>query len=174
VEIDPVGRKVNFFSKEHCPGQEVYWANAWAEIAVDRRRDRRLWLDAALDGRKAEAVFDTGTPVTILQADTAEEHFGISPAPGLREQTFATLKLGPVVIRNPHLTIVKYRGSLRAEFPELRIGMDVLGQFHSYFAYDEEKIFLTTVQADLAAGRKPDPPDVAYLRKPDPRHFGFA
>ncbi len=77
VEMDFSARKLNFFSKDHCPGHVLYWnPAAIAIVPVSLRtatgdssrtgyrsyvdRAAHVWVPVTLDGKNFQAMLDTG------------------------------------------------------------------------------------------------------------------
>jgi len=177
VEIDPVANKVSLFSSDHCEGQVVYWPSSDA-IEIPVRIDRRgklLTIPVSLDGKDITALIDTGAPFTVLSLRGAEKLFGLTPgSPNMQEgpretdpsgtsrQTFRyqfkQLELGGIAFQNPWLTIA----SITNGGVDLILGMHQLRGLHLYFAYGEEKLYVTTARGDEAArhgGQQPDHSD---------------
>jgi tetratricopeptide (TPR) repeat protein len=175
VEIDPIEQRVSFFLPKTCGGQNVYWPHQ--DVAVIRfapNDDFRIALHVVIDGQKVEALLDTGSHFSAMDDRFARNNFGIEPgrqetevatmvtAGGgamLREyrHQFGTLDLGGITLAHPWLRIDAQGHSFfhpGAELPVI-LGMDVISQLHIYIAYKEHKIYATTLQQDIEAGRKP-------------------
>jgi hypothetical protein len=95
VEIDFAARKLNFFSKDHCPGHVLYWnPSAVAAVPITfeaptadnsrtgfRRyalRDIHIFVPVTLDGKPFRAVINTAANNSTLSANTAKFQFGIT------------------------------------------------------------------------------------------------
>ena len=95
VEMDFAAHKLNFFSKEHCPGHVLYWnptAVAVVPISFEaptsdnsrtgfRRyvpRSIHLFVPVTLDGKPFLAAINTAANNSTLSANTAKFQFGIT------------------------------------------------------------------------------------------------
>ena len=95
VEIDPAGRKLNFFAKNHCPGHVIYWHPAGlAVVPIQTQvatgdssrtgfrtyvsRDRSIFVPVTLDGKELQAQIDTGSGSSAMSAGTAKFAFGVT------------------------------------------------------------------------------------------------
>ncbi|MBO0712445.1 MAG: retropepsin-like domain-containing protein, partial [Acetobacteraceae bacterium] len=116
VEIDGPGKRLAL----HEPGAGC--VPPWPSESVPlRRTGDRLSVTARLDGRPVEALIDTGSLSVVLdieaalgfgvgRAALARDPGGISGGVDMREATyhwhrFASLAVGPVVTRNPVMTV---------------------------------------------------------------------
>jgi tetratricopeptide (TPR) repeat protein len=174
VEIDPLDNRVSLFSGDHCDGRVVYWPSSdMVEIPVRiDQHAKLLTIPISLDGKEITALIDTGAPFTVLSSRAAEKLFGLSAgSPGMQEgprdtdlsgtsrQTFRyqfkQLELGGIAFQNPWLTIA----SITNGGVDLILGMHQLRGLHLYFAYGEEKLYITTARGDEAArhgGQQPN------------------
>lgn len=175
VEIDPVERKLNLFKHKPCDGSPAYWPHSDLVILpFHSERLGSITLDVKLDGESLEAMIDTGATMSELDDRIARNTFnlnlgdaGAQASDSLRSATgqavkeyrhqFRTLEIGDIRINHPSLRIGAYGHNFwnRGLGPPMTLGMSTLAPFHIYIAYDERKIYLTTMQGDLAAGRKP-------------------
>jgi tetratricopeptide (TPR) repeat protein len=174
-EIDPIERTASLFAHKSCGGPSVVWPHQDLAIIPFSSRDKpRILLDVVLDGQKVRAVIETGSTQSILAGPVARNRFDLvmgedgTEASGnwrtitgrniyeFRHQ-FESLDLGGVEIRHPWIRIatLRHRLGLEGDGPALILGMDILSHFHIYIAYKEHNLYLTTIQGDLAAGRKP-------------------
>jgi hypothetical protein len=95
VEMDFAGRKLNFFSKDHCPGKVIYWkADAYAVVPVtlqiptpeDFRKGFRPYsprgshinVPVKIDGKDITAVLNTSSIPSTMSTDTAKYTFGVT------------------------------------------------------------------------------------------------
>ena len=168
VEIDPVERKVRFFTTARCGSDVVHWPHRDLAV-VDTRFDgvgHVLTIPIMLDGQEIRALVDTGTPDTVISLREAKRLFGLTrDSPGILpgdpmigrggkgEPTwryqFRSLEMGGIAFDHPWLTIAAMDGS----GPQLILGMHQLGVLHLYVAYGQRKIYATTANGDLAARR---------------------
>lgn len=176
VEIDPVERKLNLFKHKTCDGPAAYWPHSdLAVVPFKLERSALLSVDVKLDGKHLQALVDTGTDLTILNDLEARNGFHIElDSPGSEATTkaqgatgkafdqfrhqFGKMEIGNLVIEHPWVRIGVHdlaffqSGSMQQP---LLLGMSTLAPFHIYIAYEERKLYLTTAQGDLDAGRKP-------------------
>jgi hypothetical protein len=95
VEIDFAGRKLNFFSKDHCPGHVIYWkAGALAVLPItlqmptrdDSRtgfqsfiyRGSHINVPVSINGKDFKAAIHTASSVSSMTVDTAKYIFGVT------------------------------------------------------------------------------------------------
>jgi len=95
VEMDFAGRKLNFFSKDHCPGKVIYWkADAYAVVPVtlqiptpdDSRRGFRPYsprgshinVPVTINGKNLTAALNTSSLPSTMSTDTAKYMFGVT------------------------------------------------------------------------------------------------
>jgi len=115
VELDFANAKMNLFSQDHCAGKVVYWAKDYAAIPFKMPDGFHIVVPVTLDGRALMANFDTGTSVTVLSQNIAEQVFNAGPTaagtekqPGAQPQDliqyqhqFKSLALDGVSVSNP-------------------------------------------------------------------------
>jgi len=166
LEIDPVKNKAALFSQDHCEGQVIYWPHQdYAEIPFDvTRGEHRITLSLVLAGKKVKVLVDTGAPSSVLSLKAAKRLFDLTPdSPGMEpygtstddqgrsfkryRYQFSSLEMGDIGFKNPWITIE----DLASETVDMVLGMHQLGALHLYFAYDEEKLYVTTARGDIAA-----------------------
>ncbi len=181
IELDFAGRKLSFFTTDHCEGKVVYWpATAVAvvpmRIAADGlgpRATEHIIVPVTLDGKKLDAMIDTGAIGNVLNMRVATDRFSVdvkapdvqqigqfdkNPSAKIYRKTFATLSFGGVTVINPVMDLLPDRmtralgderqtGSLIRPpdrgLPDLILGMPVLGKLHMYIAYRERKVYIT-------------------------------
>lgn len=104
AEIDPAGRKVNFFAKDHCPGHVLYW-NPTAvavlpfqdQLATANQtrtgfnlyftRGSGVYVQVKLAGQDVTAAISTGSQYSTMNAGMAKAMFGVSAdSPGSTPQ----------------------------------------------------------------------------------------
>lgn len=172
TELDFAGGKMNYFSRDHCSGQVVYWpAAAIADVPM-RFADHHLILDVMLDDHPFRAIVDTGAPNTTLTMAEAKRVFGLAgdDADKRFEHTFQKLSFQGLQVGNPHVTIIPdkigskdpnngYATGTRVRMaddpvfgrPAMLIGMNILSKLHLYIAFSENKIYITPASAPQAA-----------------------
>jgi tetratricopeptide (TPR) repeat protein/predicted aspartyl protease len=154
LEIDPGKKTVSLFSNEHCPGRVIHWLNSGVTtLPVKLNDDGHITLPIRLDGEKLEAVFDTGSSRTVLDARTAARLFDLNAdSPGARPNAdktaflyrFKTLDLGGFVLKDPVVEVAPIRnGELK-----LILGMSDISQIHFYLARGERRLYVTNPQGE--------------------------
>ena len=166
VEIDPVKNTVSMFAKNHCDGSIIYWPHQdSAELPIEfESRTKRITIPVELNGHEVQALIDTGSSETILSARAADRLFDLTPkSPGMQEMAsrtdrygttqasyrfqFKTLTMGDIGFANPWVVVAP----MSVEGPDMILGMHHLHGMHLYFAYGQQKLYVTTGRGDLAA-----------------------
>lgn len=189
IDLDFAGHKLSFFSPKHCEGKVVYWQadavavvpmrNAGARTAPAFSSQRytlqtdRLTIPVTLDGKRVDAIIDTGSTNNVLSLRVAQDRFGVDlNAPDVKplgqlggdasaktyQKRFATMSFEGVTVTNPVIDLIPDKqsnafgdqrptGSLiqpaNRGLPDLIVGMSVLSKLHMYVAYEERKVYIT-------------------------------
>ncbi len=182
VDFDFAANKLNLISPDHCAGAVVYWqAPALAVVPMTLNYANHIVFRMELDGRRVNAILDTGASNTVLNLDTARRTFRVDVnAPDVERigevtggytasvyrRRFKTLAFEGVTISNPMIDMypdimgggnlgTSPTGSLirgdRSGLPDLILGMSALSQMHVYIAYQERKLYLTAADPPAAA-----------------------
>lgn len=118
LEFDFAGKKLNYLSKQHCPGKVVYWPAPAIAVVPFKFIDNHLQIDVELNGKHVRAEIDTGAPGTTLLATEAKRLFdltdkspditGLDGPEGEKrfEKIFDTLTLDGIAIGHPHITVI--------------------------------------------------------------------
>jgi hypothetical protein len=184
-DFDFAANKINLFSQDHCIGNVVYWwAPAVAAIPMVLNDAGHITLRVELDGRRLNAMLDTGASATFLNLDLARRTFRVDlDAPDVERagevtggysanvyrRRFKTLAFGNVTLANPMITMfpdmmtgmtsnAPRTGSLIRDdrgLPDIILGMDTLSQLHVYVASGERRLYVTAANPQPAA---PTPP----------------
>lgn len=168
VELDFAGGKMNYFSRDHCPGKVVYWPSAAIAAVPMHFMNHHLLLDVMLDGHPFRAIVDTGAPGTTLTTEEAKRVFDVTTenADKRFEHTFQKLSFEGLEVGNPRIAIIPDKiGSkdpnndyatgtrVRREDdpifarPPMLIGMNILSKLHLYIAFSENRIYMTPAAA---------------------------
>lgn len=102
IEMDFAGRKLNYFSTDHCDGKVVYWPTVgytslpirgWGARLTNTSPMNRtgmtphpegLTITVSVDGHEMPATINTNLAQTTLDADTAHALFGLTAdSPGV-------------------------------------------------------------------------------------------
>ena len=95
VEMDFAGRKLNFFSKDHCPGHVLYWNPTAVAVvpislqmptAVDSRtgfrryayRGSHINVPVTINDKSFKAALNTASLTSTMSEDTAKFIFGVT------------------------------------------------------------------------------------------------
>jgi len=168
VEIDPVKNTASLFSPDHCDGKVIYWPHSdYAEIPFKLRRgDRWIIMSLMLSGKEVKVMIDTGAPQSVLSMKAAKRLFDLTPdSPGMQPQgtetddhgrsfrtyryQFSSLEMGEISFKNPWIEVADVDDESSID---MILGMHQLAALHLYFAYGEEKLYVTSARGDIAAG----------------------
>ena len=122
VDMDFVAQKLQLISPDHCEGKVVYWtAPAVAAVPMRLAQDGKAVIFVNLDGKRLEAVINTGQVNTTMNLDVAEDRYKVEVnAPDVQQvgqigqnasakvyrKQFQTLTFEGVTINNPEITLV--------------------------------------------------------------------
>jgi predicted aspartyl protease len=149
LDFDFAKAKLNLISPDHCKGKVVYWSKGdYGVVPFEYDTQRKIALSVVLDGKKLNAVLDTGASVTVMSLETAASLFDWDEddiVKGRQKPVFASMAFGSVVISHPAITLVSDKESvlLGSRQPKMIIGMDVLRRLHLYISYKEKMIYVT-------------------------------
>ena len=187
VDFDFAANKLNIISQNHCAGKVVYWQAptvAIVPMAIDQ--SGHITLRMELDGKRVNAMLDTGASNTNLNLNTARQMFNVDVnAPDVEKvgdlkggytasiyrRRFKSLAFEGVVINNPMIDLLPdmlsgqgapapRTGSIIREnraLPDVILGMTTLSQLHLYIAYKERKVYITAAGAPPASAPTPSP-----------------
>ena len=180
-DFDFAANKVNLISQDHCAGNVVYWpATTVAVVPFTFGPMGHITFRMELDGRRVNAMLDTGASNTILNLDIARRTFRVDVnAPdvekvgeigwgqtGVYRKRFKTISFEGVTVTNPVITMYpdlmggsslgeQRTGSLiretRSGLPDMILGMSVLSEMHVYIASKERKLYITAANAAAPA-----------------------
>jgi predicted aspartyl protease len=185
VDIDFAARKVNLFSKDHCPAKVVYWtANNIAIVPIHVVKTGHIMVSVTLDGQPFNARLDTGSSLSVLSQEAAANAFNLktgSPdAPQITDvdisstlpvyqHVFKTLSLEGITIRNPAVEIISFhsmdpglgsrisRGEESFGATNFILGLNELHNLHVYIAYDEQNLYISPSTAPAGTPTTPAP-----------------
>jgi hypothetical protein len=163
VEFDFLKNKLNLFSPDHCKGELVYWTmDPYAAIPVRLDGIGHLTFRPSLDGKKLDALFDTGASASFMALKTAVRLFKWkAPPPELQgspdrinnapvttySYPFKALDMGGIQVSNPVIRISDQFDFSRG--PHLVVGMTILGKLHLFVSYKERVLYATPRNATL-------------------------
>lgn len=165
VELDFGGMVMNLFRHHPCSDQAVYWTNAFISLPFDMITRTHIRADVTLDGKDTRAVLDTGSPVSILSLEKADDLFDLNEkSPGVQPlgvveggsggtlksyvYPFKSLAMGGVIVTNPHILLTEGDNFLHDDRASLLLGMDVLRHLHLYIAYGERTLYISDAAAN--------------------------
>lgn len=182
-DFDFAANKINLISQDHCAGNVVYWpAAAVAVVPFTFNAAGQITFRMELDGRRVNALLDTGASITILNLDIARRTFRVDvnaddvekvgevgrSQSGVYRKRFKTISFEGVSISNPVIMMFpdligggslgqQRTGSIirdaRGGLPDVILGMNVLSEMHVYIASKERKLYITA--ADPQAAQPP-------------------
>jgi clan AA aspartic protease (TIGR02281 family) len=175
LEIDNAGKKLSFFSQEHCKGAGVYWADEAVTLKFKKQSARSAIgsnikkydpnqidmpiVAAELDGEVISVLFDTGATYSVLDIDHAKRRFGITPnTPGVKPSGKLITGNGVVVdaytYRFEALTIagikfenIPVRLAKLDGLKQMLLGMNEMKHLRLYFAPKDGMIHVTAADA---------------------------
>jgi hypothetical protein len=124
-----------------------------------------MTIPVTIDGHEIRAEIDTSLAQSVMDADTANSLFNVTPDSegAVPQGTFKQLQIGGLNIPNPRLRVepdligTRTRDTPQANsrvqrrtdnfLPSLRLGMDMLSRLHLYLAAKEGKLYLTPASA---------------------------
>jgi hypothetical protein len=131
VDMDFGGRKLQLISPDHCEGKVVYWTAPTVAIVPMRLAENgKAVIFVNLDGKRLEAVINTGQPNTSMNLDVAEDRFNVDvKAPDVKQvgqlgqiasakiyrRQFQSLSFEGVTVNNPEINLVP--DEVRARMP---------------------------------------------------------
>lgn len=153
VEFDFGGGKLNLFSTAGCTGSLAYWTHQpHSETPVQLWRVGPVTTKVTIAGRVFTAIVDTGSAYSSMPLESAQrqgivtDQSKLTPLPNLGDGYYAyrfnsvSFENGPVVTGVP-LMLIRHD---QQDFNEdMVLGMDILRQFHIYFAYGRQIMFMT-------------------------------
>ena len=169
-EFDFAGRKLSYFLTDHCEGRVVHWTTTPHAVVpftgwTTGSAQRSMTIPVTIDGHDIRAEIDTSLAQSVMDADTANSLFSVTPDSegAVPQGTFKQLQIGGLNIPNPRLRVEpdligsRTRDALQANsrvqrrtdnfLPSLRLGMDILSRLHLYLAAKEGKLYLTPASA---------------------------
>jgi predicted aspartyl protease len=160
VEFDFANARFNLFSRQHCPGQVVYWTHD-PFVALDLIMDRigHISVPVMLDGKRQMALIDTGSWRSAMSLESAKSAYALKDSDlkgeggssdvAAQRYAFKTMTIQGITVNNPDIVLLpdSYAHLGRAGAPDLLLGAGILRQLHLYIAYGERKIYVTPASA---------------------------
>ena len=123
TELDFVGGKLNYFSKEHCDGKVIYWPTTAIAAVPMLYRDEHIQVTASINGKEVRAIIDTGAPLSTIRADAAKRIFGVD------ENTAGNIDAGTVDGKKRFVHIFELMGleGIAVGNPRVMVMPDLVG-----------------------------------------------
>jgi hypothetical protein len=155
LELDFKQGKLNLFMQDHCAGNVVYWTKSpYTDVKLDYTS-----VPLQLDGHGLYGWIDLQSTDTYLDVDTISTTAGWKdPLPEAQRlgssntyfYPFKVLAFGGVAVQNPHVILYEPARSAFTSIAQdqpLAIGLDILRQLHMFFAFSENKLYITPADA---------------------------
>ncbi len=186
LDFDFAANKLNIVSQNHCEGKVVYWqAPALAILPMTINQSGHIVFRMELDGKRVNAMLDTGASNTNVNLTTARQAFNVdvnaSDVEKVGELTgggynasvyrrrFKSIAFEGVTIANPMVDLLPdlisgaspgapSTGSIIRNdraLPDVILGMSTLSQLHLYIAYRERKVYITAAGPQQPAAPAP-------------------
>jgi hypothetical protein len=124
VEFDFKNAKMVLFAKSQCPGPGfVYWTTQYTTVPMHIDADGHVIAQLTLDGRPVNA-----------EISTAPGHLAMRVPANVK-----ALGIGAIALNNPQVTTA----SNIAPGADVRVGLDELKKLHLFFAFSENKLYVT-------------------------------
>jgi predicted aspartyl protease len=165
VELDFSGKIFRLFKTHPCADHAVTWTSSYTVLPFTLTQNGHVRVRVTLDGQDADAILDTGAPISVLSTQDANSMFrlngnsagveAVNPVSGpawgrpakAYATTFKTLTIGGVTVQGPRMELIEGHNFLGHDFARLVLGNDVLSRFHLYIAYRQQKLYLTDAAA---------------------------
>jgi predicted aspartyl protease len=172
ADFDFAMKRFNLFSPDHCEGKVIYWQpKALAMVPFTLNESSQIRLRVELDGKRIDAILDTGASSTTLNQTMARRLFDLDvSAPDVEkvgemtggytanvyQRKFKTLTLEGITIADPMITLLpdmmsgpvgdRETGSLTRRVGNVEpmlLGINILSKLHLNIAYKERKLYVT-------------------------------
>lgn len=177
LELDLRNNKLNLFSQDHCEGQVVYWAKAYAAVPFTKDESGHFAAEMQLDGKPVTVDLDAAMGDARMGAATVKRIFGldeqspdfkrVTTPPGWQPQysyPFKSLSIDGIAIGNPKITIESAIGDCRPKtqykgsgpyrcygMADVRLRSTELRALHLFIAFKEKMLYVTAADAKLPA-----------------------
>ena len=78
LDFDFGKKTLNLMSPKHCKGNVVYWTDAYTTVPFELSWSRHLFVPVMLDGKRMNALIDTGSARTSIRESSASRAFGLN------------------------------------------------------------------------------------------------
>jgi predicted aspartyl protease len=157
LDFDFARNKFTIFDPKHCDGAPgSLFTPPFAEVPFTLKDQGHEIVSVELDGRKLDAVVDTGFWHSTADWETIKDLFGMTEStPGITagrdfggrgttyHYPFRTLNFEGVIVNNPDIILApRSISNMDRLQPQLIIGMDILRRLHIYVAHRERLIYI--------------------------------
>jgi predicted aspartyl protease len=155
VDLDLPHHRILFYKRQSCPSAAPAWTEPYATIAAGRSRSDHLFFPVRLDGRRIDALFDSGAQLSVLSASAARA-FGVTDAALAHDRSitmrgvageqasshihrFSQLEIGGEVVRAPEFVVT----NVKLGDADLVLGINFLMSRRIWLSYGSQQIFLS-------------------------------
>ncbi len=154
VDLDLPHHRMAFYTKQSCPNAGPAWTQPYARITAGRSISDHLFFPVQLNGRKIDALFDTGSQLSVLSlgaalalgvTKTALAHDRPIMTQGAAAEQlsshihrFSQLEIGDEVIPHPELVVT----DVKLSDADLVLGINFLISRRVWLSYGSQQIFL--------------------------------
>jgi predicted aspartyl protease len=155
VDLDLPRHRMAFYKRQSCPSAAPAWSEPYVTIAAGRSRNDHLFFPVQLEGRRIDALFDSGAQLSVLFTGAAralgvdeaalahDRPITIRGVAGERVNShihrFSQLEIGGEVI--PHLEFVVT--NMKLGDADLVLGINFLMSRRIWLSYGSQQIFLS-------------------------------
>ncbi len=172
-ELDFVNNRLIFYSTDHCPGAGAHWTRHPTRAPMTKAPRGNLLFPVEIDGKRVEAVMSTADPHSWMLTNATRQLYGFDetsagidadsdaggkplyyrhmtlsgfgPNPRPVNIELATRTVDPTcLLTSRNFGAAYYLGqACRGYEAALYLGMDVLRQFHIYYAAKEQVLYFS-------------------------------
>jgi predicted aspartyl protease len=170
LELSLRDKELKFFSPRNCENVSLaYWKEDAVEVPFEAtlRHSTNPHFTVVLNGKKLDAVIDSGAQHTAIMLDAAKRAGIKLDSPGVRRlpdvvgvgtdrvphwsAVFQTLAIGGETIRDAEIGIIDSQGAAAAE---VYLGQDFLRAHRVLFAMSQEKLYLAYLGGPVFGQRR--------------------
>jgi predicted aspartyl protease len=161
VDLDLPHHRLVFYKRQSSPNATPAWSKSWATIAAGRSRSDHLFFPVQLDGRRIDALFDSGAQVSVLSAGAARA-LGVTDAVLAHDRSvivrgvageqvsshvhrFAQLEIGGEIVNHPEFVVT----NVKLSDADLVLGINFLMSRRIWLSYGSQQIFLSRAGPSL-------------------------
>ena len=142
AEFDFGAGILTLFPQSHCPGAGRP-LEQFTVVPFRLSFGFDVIFPVTLDGKRLEAVLDTGAIETMLHPSAAQREFSANGAAQRTDRRrFENLSAGGLTLEGPALMQVANARPRDGNVGDLTVGMSTLSRFHFYIAYVEHRLYI--------------------------------